>query len=165
MSWIHDFRGIAQMRLCAVSGDQVRWLGQVTRSLYLSSFGICLLSSIFNIFSVLKLPKRRATTSLSRTSKRGRSVPQPISLLRALRMRCPPLVLLSPLSQPWRLLQYLLLLESPPLVHILDNVYLIYEIYLILESPTNYYLRMFHLIVVSSTRSDRWNIRVSTPSM
>ncbi len=30
-SWL---RGIAWMRLCAVSGDQVRWPGQVTRSLH-----------------------------------------------------------------------------------------------------------------------------------
>ncbi len=30
-SWLH---GIAWMRLCAVSGDQVRWPGQMTRSLH-----------------------------------------------------------------------------------------------------------------------------------
>ncbi len=120
----------------------------------LSTSSICSLSSVFNIFSVLKPPKRYAITSPSYTSKRGRSASQLIFLLGALKMRCPSLVSPSLLSKLWRLSQSPLLLDFPLLIRILDDIYLIYEIYLIQESLTNCHLRMFHLIVVPSTRSD-----------
>ncbi len=134
-------------------------------TIILSSSDICPLSFVFNMFGVLKPPKHCAATSPSRTSKKGRSAPQLIFLLRTPRMGRPPLMPPSPLSQTRRLLQSPLLSKSPPLVCVLDDVYLIYEIYLIPESSTNCHQRMFHLIIVPSTRSDQQNVRVSTPSM
>lgn len=131
----------------------------------LSSSGICPLSSTFNMFGVLKPPKRHAATSPSRTSKRSRPASQPTSPLLAPRMGRPPLLPPSPVSQPRRLSQSPLLSESPPLVRVLDDVYLINEIYLIPESLAHCHLRMFRLIVVPSARLDRRNAQVSTPSM
>lgn len=54
-------------------------------TIILSSSGIYSLSFVFNVFGILKPPKRRAATSPSRTSKRRRPASQPTSSLRALR--------------------------------------------------------------------------------
>ena len=67
----------------------------------LSSFSIYSLSFVFNMFGVLKSPKRRTAIFPSRISKRDCSVPQPIFILHVPRIRRPLLLPLSPLSQPW----------------------------------------------------------------
>lgn len=120
----------------------------------LSSSGICCLSFVFNIFGIFQLLERHVAIFLSRTSKTGLPAPQLTSLLPAPRIERSPLLPLSLLFQPQHLLQSLLLLESLLLIRELDDIYLNYKIYLIPESPTNYYLKIFCLIVVSSTRSD-----------
>ncbi len=143
-------------RLYATSCDRSR-AHVITDSLlttYLLSSEICPLSFIFNMFGVFKSSKRCVVTSLSRTLKRGCSTLQPISLLCAPKMGRLSLLPPLPLSQLRRLLQSTLFSESPLLVRIFDNVYLIYEIYLLPEFPNNCHLRMFHLIVILFIRSD-----------
>lgn len=79
----------------------------------LTSFSICTLSSIFNIFVVLKLSKCSTTISPSYTSKKDHLLPQLFSLFYGLRIEYPLLLSLLPLSQLRCLSQFFLLLKSP----------------------------------------------------